>query len=71
MSESRHRDDREPLNQIADTPASEVTTHAVVDANTANKLPPGLDVDLAAGLMVQGLTAYLLLKLPPERTTPC
>src|SRR6185503_3957384 len=37
-------------------------THAVVDANTAIKLPPGLDFDLAAGLMVQGLTAYLLLK---------
>jgi NADPH:quinone reductase len=37
-------------------------THAVVDANTAIKLPPGLDFDRAAGLMVQGLTAYLLLK---------
>ena len=37
-------------------------THAVVEANTAIKLPPGLDFDRAAGLMVQGLTAYLLLK---------
>src|SRR4029077_18983364 len=31
-------------------------------AGRINKLPPGLDFDRAAGLMVQGLTAYLLLK---------
>jgi NADPH2:quinone reductase len=37
-------------------------THAVIDADTAIKLPSGLDFDIAAALMVQGLTAYLVLK---------
>ena len=38
------------------------STHAVVAADTAIKLPPGFDYDIAAALMVQGLTAYLVLK---------
>jgi NADPH:quinone reductase len=37
-------------------------THAVVDANAAFRLPPGLDFDIAAALTVQGLTAHLVLK---------
>jgi NADPH2:quinone reductase len=38
------------------------STHAVVAADTAIKLPLGFDYDIAAALMVQGLTAYLVLK---------
>src|SRR6266540_3843718 len=36
------------------------STHAVIPAETAIKLPSGFDYDIAAALMVQGLTAYLV-----------
>jgi len=38
------------------------STHAVIPAETAIKLPSGFDYDIAAALMVQGLAAYLVLK---------
>lgn len=38
------------------------STHVVIPAETVIQLPPGFDFDVGAALMVQGLTAYLLLK---------